>query len=145
MGARGKKRVRANGQIASGKQQPFRPPPAVPSVKADQVQEGLAELRAAVAKEGATDPSSFEWQTAYEAAQDRLQARHPRMLADAILWRATLLSALIDWEEFRERHRDDGELPTAGMLQIAATIPSHGGDTSFDTEMFEKALSNHLA
>lgn len=140
MGARGKKRMRANGQIASGKQQPLPRAPVVPPVEAVQVQEGLELLRQAVAEKGAPEASSAEWQAAYEMAQDRLHARYPRMQADAILWRATFLDALIGWSGFKELHREDGELPTPDMLEVAATIPTRGSDESFDMELFEKRL-----
>ena len=141
MGARGKKRVRANGQIASGKQKPLPRPGSVPPVKAHQVREGLDVLRTAVAEQGVSERSGPEWQKSYEIAQQRLHARHPRMLADRILWRATFLHALNEWSEFQERHRDDGELPTADMLEVAATIPTYGEDTSFDLYLFEERLA----
>lgn len=142
MGARGKKRVRANGQIASGKQPPLPRPAGVPPVKAHQVQEGLEALRTAMTEKGASEASSPEWQAAYRMAQERLQARYPRKLADAILWRATFFDLLIGWSDFQELHRDDGELPTADMLEIAATIPSYGDDTSFDIDLFEEWLAD---
>ena len=141
MGARGKKRVRANGQTASGKQKPLPRVGSVPPVKPEQVREGLDVLRTAVAEQGVSERSGPEWQKAYEIAQQRLHARHPRMLADRILWRATFLHALIEWSEFQELHRDDGELPTPDMLEVAAAIPTYGDDTSFDFHLFEERLA----
>src|SRR3546814_9046890 len=64
------------------------------------------------------------------------------MTADAILWRTTFLDLLLGWEEFRARHQNDGELPTASMLKVAATIPTYGDDTSFDIDLFEEELEN---
>jgi hypothetical protein len=142
VGARGKKRVRANGQIASGKQRALPPPLAVPRVQADQMREGLEVLRAAMAEKQVSETSGPEWQAAYETAQERLQGRYPRMLADAILWRATFLDALIGGSAFQKLHHNDGELPTADMLEVAATIPSYGDDTSFDIDDFEEWLVN---
>lgn len=142
MGARGKKRVRANGQIASGKQKPSPRPGSVPPVEPEQVREGLVVLRTAAAEQGVSERSGPEWQQTYELAQQRLHARHPHMLADRILWRATFLHALTEWSEFQELHRDDGELPTAGMLEVAATIPTYGDDTSFDLYSFEESLAD---
>lgn len=141
MGARGKKRVRANGQIASGKQRPLPQPLVVPPVAANQVQEGLEALRAAVREKGEPEASSPEWHAAYEIAQERLHGRHPRMLADAILWRATFLDLLIGRRAFQELHREDGELPTGGMLEVTATIYTDGSDTSFDIDLFEEQLA----
>lgn len=142
MGARGKKRVRANGQIASGKQRPLPQPSTVPTVEADQVQDGLEVLRAAVTERNTAETSGPEWQAAYRIAQERLHSRYQRMLADAILWRATFLHALIGWSDFQELHREDGELPTANMLEVAANIPSSGSDTSFNIDLFEEWLAN---
>lgn len=141
MGARGKKRVRANGQIASGRQKSLPRPGSVPAVEPLQVREGLDVLRAAVAERGVAERSGPDWQEAYEIAQQRLNARHPRMLADRILWRATFLHALTEWSEFQDLHRDDGELPTPDMLEVAATIPTYGDDTSFDLYSFEESLA----
>ncbi len=140
MGARGKKRVRANGQIASGKQRASPHPRAVPSVEGDQVQEALETLRAALSEQGSPQVSSPEWQAAYRTAQERLHTRHPRMLANAILWRATFLDSLIGWSDFQKLHQGD-ELPTAHMLEVAATIPTYGDETSFDIELFEEHLA----
>lgn len=142
MGARGKKRVRANGQVASGKQRPMPVSRSVPCVEADQVREGLGLLRDAITEKGVVVVSGPEWQAAYELAQERLHARYPRMVGDAILWRATFLHALIGWREFQEFHRDDGELPTAAMIDVAATIPTYGDETSFDLELFEAYLAD---
>ncbi|MEA3016997.1 MAG: hypothetical protein QOI38_1719 [Sphingomonadales bacterium] len=142
MGARGKKRVRANGQIASGKQPPLPRPLKVPSVKPEQVQEALDVLRGTIAETRVSARSGPEWDATYRAAQGQLHARHPRMLADAILWRATFLHALIDWAPFKELHRGDGELPTADMLEVAATIPTYGDEESFDMEDFEELLAH---
>ena len=144
MGSRGKKRVRANGQIASGKQRPLPPPLAVPPVEADQVREGLEVLRAAMAEKDVSETSGPGWQAAYEIGQERLYGRHPRLLADAILWRATFLDSLIGWSAFQKLHHEDGQLPTADMLEVAATIPSYGDDTCFDLEDFEERLVNRL-
>lgn len=52
MGARGKKRVRANDQIASGKQKPLPRPGLVPPAEPEQVLEGLDVLRTALAEHG---------------------------------------------------------------------------------------------
>jgi hypothetical protein len=142
VGARGKKRIRANGQIASGRQQPMPRPHSVPAVEADQVRDGLGILRAAVAEKGASDVSSPGCQAAYRVAQERLHARHGRLLGDAILWRATFLDSLVGWSKFQELHRHDGELPTADMLDVAATIATYGEDTSFDIDVFEEHLSH---
>lgn len=141
MGARGKKRVRANGQVASGKQRPMARPGAVPPVEVDQLREGLETLRLAVAEHGEPDTSSPEWEAAYRTAQERLHARHPHMLADAMLWRATFLDSLIGWDEFQGEHEADGELPTPAMLVVAASIPTYGDDTSFDFDLFERRLT----
>ena len=86
--------------------------------------------------------STSEWQTAYENAQEHLRSRHPRMLADAILWRATFLEALLGWGDFQARYAGHGELPTDKMLEVAATIPTFGDETSFDRESFEEHLAD---
>lgn len=141
MGARGKKRVRANGQIASGKQKPLPRPGSIPPVEPEQVRQGLDVLRTAVAELGISDRSGPEWQRAYESAQQRLHADHPRMLADRILWRSTFLHALIEWSEFKELHSEYGDHPTPDMLEVAAAIPTYGDDTSFDWYLFEERLA----
>ena len=145
MGARGKKRVRANGQVASGKLRPLQRPGAVPPVEVDQLREGFEALRLAVAQSGEPETSSPEWVAAYRVAQERLHAIHSHMLADAILWRATFLDSLIAWDEFQEDHAGEGELPTPAMLSIAATIPTYGDDTSFDFDLFERRLATAQA
>lgn len=140
MGARGKKRVRANGQVASGKQTLSRPG-AVPKVEAAQVLDGLETLRSALARHG--DPKSGpEWNAAYVEAQEDLRDRHTMMLGDRILWRATFLNSLLSWDEFQDLHADDGQLPTPAMLHVAATIPTYGDDTAFDSSLFERRLTN---
>lgn len=63
------------------------------------------------------------------------------MLADRMLWRATFLHVLIEWSEFQELHREEGELPTPDMLEVAAVIPTYGDDPSFDLYMFEERLT----
>jgi hypothetical protein len=131
----------ARGKIASGKQKPLPRSSSVPPVEPEQVREGLDVLRTALAEQGVSDRSGPEWQKTYELAQHRLHARHPRMLADRILWRATFLHALTEWSEFQELHRDDGDLPTPDMLEVAAAIPTYGDDTSFDLYMFEERLA----
>lgn len=141
MGARGKKRIRANGEIASGKQRSLPRPMAVPSVHPDQVQEALNVIQTTITETGVLERSGPDWNATYRAAQGQMHARHPRMLADAILWRATFLHALIEWAPFKELHRGDGELPTADMLEVAATIPTYGDDESFDMDDFEELLS----
>src|SRR3546814_2570581 len=93
-----------------------------------------SDLKAAVSAAG--------WQADYQLAQNRLRASYPIMTADAILWRTTFLDLLLGWEEFRARHQNDGELPTASMLKVAATIPTYGDDTSFDIDLFEEELEN---
>jgi len=112
----------------------------VPSVDAEQVQEGLTALRAAMTEIGISEVSGPEWEAAYRLAQERLHARYPQMVADAILWRATFLDALVSESDFQQRHSHDGELPTAAMLEVAATIPTYGADTSFDIDWFEESL-----
>lgn len=85
--------------------------------------------------------SGPEWPAAYEMAQERLHTRNPHMVGDAILWRATFLHALIGWSEFQELHRDDGELPTADMMDVAATIPTCSDEDTFELELFEEHLA----
>lgn len=140
MGARGKKRVRANGEVASGKQRVTRAPRSVPIVAPEEVREGLGLLNTALQNAGATDVDSPAGDAAYRTAQAALQARYPRMHADAILWRATHLHSLLGWDEFREAHCDDGALPTDTMIEVAATIETYGDERSFDIDYFEDLL-----
>lgn len=143
MGARGKKRVRANGQIASGKQERAPGIPiAVPEVESRQVSEGLEELSVALRRHGdPADRKGPKWNAAYVEAQKVLRDRYPAMLADRILWRATFLEALISSGNFQQRHSGSGDLPTPQMLHVAATITTYGFDTSFDIGLFEASLA----
>ena len=140
MGARGKKRVRANGEAASGKQRVTRAPQSVRIVAPEEVREGLGLLNTALQNTGATDVDSPARDAAYRPAQSALQARYPRMQADAILWRATHLHSLLGWDEFCEAHRDDGALPTDAMLEVAATIETYGDERLFDIDDVEDLL-----
>lgn len=142
MGSRGKKRVRANGEVASSRL-PKKPtvPPSVPAVTADEVQGGVIFLRRTFELAGKPQAGTSFWNEAYGVAQSGLRRIHGRLLGDAVLWRATFLDALLGWDEFQERHRDEGELPTPEMLEVAAIIATRGDDTSFDNELFEELLA----
>lgn len=140
MGARGKRRKRANGEVASGKQRRVPGPVIVPEIDPDQLEHGLGLLQSAVRRAGEPDPATAAWRAAYRDAQATLHAELNPTLADAVLWRATLLDGLLGWDAFRENHADLGELPTPAMLEVAAAIPTHGAETSFDVELFEDML-----
>src|SRR3546814_14396225 len=113
-------------------------PSSVPAYEAEQLREGRQLLHATVSQNGKAAVSAAGWQADYQLAQNRLRARYPIMTSDAILWRNTFLDLLLGWEEFQARHQNDGELPTASMLKVAATIPTYGDDTSFDIDLFEE-------
>ena len=141
MGSRGKKRVRANGQVASGKQVAQPRSIFVPPVGSEQVKAGLDALDAALSAAGRPEPDSEPWKAAYRSVQDRVQAEHGVEMGDAILWRTTFLDALLGWNEFAVMHAAAGDLPTAAMLEVAALIPTHGAETSFDLDLFEEMLA----
>src|SRR3546814_18524234 len=106
-------------------------PSSVPAYEAEQLREGRQLLHATVSQNGKAAVSAAGWQADYQLAQNRLRASYPIMTEDAILWRTKFLDLLLGWEEFRARHQNTGEIPTASMLKFAATIHHSGNDTSF--------------
>lgn len=144
MGARGKKRIRANGEVALGRVRAVPRPIFVPVVDPQALAEGLATLRTAVEAAGGPDPVSPAWELAYRDAQARLNARHERPVADAVLWRATFLDALLGWDEFRQRYGGSCDAPSPAMIEVAAIVPTHGAETSFDVDLFEGMLDERM-
>lgn len=146
MGARGKKRRRKDGTLAVSIAGVG--PLAVPPVEPGSVAQGLAALRECLSRDGAKydeTKSVYDegsWQAAYVEAQLALRAIYPDvMLADAILWRATLLDALLQYPRFLELAGiEEDAAPDDDVLQVAATIPTNGADRSFGLTAFLKRL-----
>ena len=139
MGARGKKRVRANGQVASCKLTSLPRPDFVPPVRSEDIHAGLETLRASLAAAGNPSPDAPAWQNGYRAAAAELGSKFGPA-GEAVIWRTTFLDALLGWDAFTQRHEAAGDLPSKAMLHVAGTIPTHGAETSFDLELFEEML-----
>lgn len=140
MGARGKKRRRADGSIASGKLPQPVGPLMVPHVSPTDLAAGLSLLTDSIKAAGDPLNGSAEWEAAYQSVQAILRREHGKWGGDAIIWRATLLHALLESDDFLEANWEDGELPTLAMLEVAATIYTDGSDTCFDREEFEAMI-----
>jgi len=142
MGARGKKRVRANGQVATGKLAPRPQLHFVPPIDPELIRSGLEVFRRVFREAGNPDPDGDAWDATYRSAQARFHEEFGHEIGDAILWRVTFLAAFLNWDEFQRRHELRDDLPTAQMLQVAGTIATHGAELSFDLALFENMLAD---
>lgn len=131
MGARGKKRRRADGSTAFGKTKRLGPP-AIPEVDPAEIGRALTDFRTGVAEIGD--------EAAYLKVQASLNDRLGRDVGDAVMWRAAMLSDLLEWPDFAAKYCNEGHLPSQRMLEAAAIIPSFGDEKRFDWEEFEAMM-----